>query len=591
MIKRFETISNYKKSDNLSTSKITKKLRKSEDGKTQIDTEKLLRAIEKEKEIAEEKLTIFTLNQKEVKDRKSKRKHLFYFNELGKEATWLADDIKRFMPASVKKNWKGHHHSQFQYSIAFYHEKRDEAYNILSQFWDFEDEQYAWNKKLKELFRNHKTFENFYQKYLEWRIDFFKKISIQLNGFTTNEKRLKQFIKQQNIWTLFYERLYIIDKTEIQKDKLLAKPLVFPRGIFDDNPTYIKGESIADSPEMYAEWYQYSFKDHPFQRFYDFKRDYKDLFEKEHENPSENKYDLTKEEKVNLFIQKHEKKIKKVKTQDLFLKLVTEDVFKKLFNFKHEFQLSDFYLTQKERIEKELNALEQSKRSKGDSSNNIINDNFVWSFPVPYIKGQVNEPSVRIKDIGKFKYFLEESKVKRILEYDPDIKWTKKELENEISLLNGSYEEIRRERLLKSIQSFEKYILNKYDSTINNHPPEFEDSRNRNPNFKLYIANGVLKKSNLVTKEDICWLISISDKDYEKSETYELLNQKSELTQKAFLLIYIRNKFAHNQLPTKYLYLEIKKILGFLRDEKPTHSEFILLFVDEIIKEFKSLMK
>src|SRR5690606_34413955 len=95
------------------------------------------------------------------------------------------------------------------------------------------------------------------------------------------------------------------------------------------------------------------------------------------------------------------KKIREVRTQDLFLKLVTEDVFEKLFKYKQKFSLKDFYLTQKEHIEKERKAIAQSKKSKGDKSDNIINDNFIWSYTVPYIKGQINEPSVKIKDIGR----------------------------------------------------------------------------------------------------------------------------------------------------------------------------------------------
>ena len=514
---------------------------------------------------------------------------MFYFGELGKEATWLANDIKRFMPSSTKENWKGHHHSQLQQSLAFFSEKKNEAFNILKQFWDFNDEQYVWNKTFNQLLINQKTFESFYQKYLEWRKEFFVNLFSQLNGFASKQNLLNRFIEQQHIWTFFHKRLYIIDNIENQKNKLLAKPLVFPRGIFDDKPTYIKGESIDDKPELYADWYKYTYDNHIYQDFYNFEKDYKDLFDKEYRSPKENKYNLTTEQQFNLFKQKHEKKIKEVRTQDLFLKLVTEDIFEKLFNYKQEFSLKDFYLTQQERINKEKVASEQSKRSKGDNSENIVNDNFIWSYTVPYIKGQINEPSVKIKDIGKFKHFLEESKIKRILEYNPERKWTKKELENEISLLNGSYEEIRREHILKTIQSFEKFILVNSNFTNDIHPTEFEDDK-QNPNFKLYIANGVLKKFNLVLADEINWLITRSDNDYEIIKTFEELSQKSELSQKAFLLIYVRNKFAHNQLPTKELFIKIKDLCLF-QEQDITYSEIILNFVKATINEFKMNMK
>lgn len=302
------------------------------------------------------------------------------------------------------------------------------ADTLLKQFWDFENNTYLWNSGIKKALTDSRYFDEMYQKHLENRKGIFEKFIAQLKGFETNNRLLNLFIDQQHIWTIFYRRLYVIDKTEEQKNRLLAKPFVFPRGIFDPKPTYIKGVSVTESPELYADWYQYSYQTHQYQRFYDFERDYEDIYERKEINDRVNKYNLSPEQQFLLFKQKQDKKIKEVRTQDLFLKLVTEDIFEKLFGYKHPLSLKDFYLTQKERLEKEKTAVEQSQRSKGDSSENIIKDNFLWSKTVSFIKGQINEPAVKIKDIGKFKRFLDDVRVQRIFSYDTDRKWTKLEL-------------------------------------------------------------------------------------------------------------------------------------------------------------------
>lgn len=598
LIERHNTISNFKQGDELPTSQITKKLRKSNADKN-IDIDKLISAIREEIAITDNKLLLIEKNRKELKEKKNgepKRKFVFTNKELGQEATWLADDLKRFMPKSSREKWKGHHHSQLQQSLAYFNQKTKEAFTLLKEFWNFGDSSFMWNEGIKQSFNSSKYFDHLYEKYLKNRKEIFNNFLNHVNGFKDNKKLLNQFIKQQHIWNVFYERLYTIDSTKDQIAKLLAHPLVFPRGIFDEKPTYIQGKSVSNNPELYANWYQYSYQPHDFQRFYDYQRDYVELFEGIKDMDKEidkNKYNLSKEQQFNLFKQKQDKQIRQVRTQDLFLRLVVEDIFHKVFGNKQELSLKDFYLTQEERLAKEQKARLQNEREQGNSSDNIIKDNFIWSMTVPFTDGQINEPAVKLKDIGKFKRFLSDEKVKQVFSYDENRSWTKLELEQELELLPNSYEVIRREELFREFQELEQFILQKWEFDGTNHPNELEQKEKKkdkyNPNFKRYIANGILSKFNLTNTQNIEWLNNLNEQIFEEVPISDL-NTRPEIVQKAFLLVLIRNKFAHNQLPKKDYFERIKQLATNENsiDIMESYSTVILKFAKYIINDFKS---
>lgn len=550
LIERYDTIINFDPNEPLPTSKITKKLRKSTN-EIKIDTDKLLRAIESEIRVTNEKLCLIKNNVQELNDRQQKRKFVFTNKELGQEATWLADDIKRFMPKETKENWKGYQHSLLQELLAFYESKPKEAHNFLNTHWNIKDNNYPFNEWLVKAFQNNK-FDRFYREYLSNRVKYFECLKTQISGFKNNRKLLNKFLKQQFVWSIFYKRLYVISTTENQKEQLLLKPLVFPRGIFDEKPTYIKGKNIVESPNLFADWYRFiQDKNQELQKFYLWERDYKELFE-QHKIALEfstNKYDLSEIDKFNLFKRKWDKKIKATIGQDLFLNLMNRKIIKDLYNHDVDLSLSDYYLTQKERIEKQNKALKQSQREKQDKSENIVKDDFIWSMTVSFKTEFIDEPSIKLKDVGKFTRFLNEEKVKRIFEYNTSKKWTKLEIEKELE----NYEKIRREEIFKLFQELEEKILeeNKFDGV--NHPNSF--MQNGNPNFKKYITQGFLIKDKSLKKEDVEWIEGLKDKGskntFESNDTIKELQQKPEKIKQAFMFIYLRNKFAHNQLPIK----------------------------------------
>lgn len=582
LINHFETIKNYDTTQKLSNSQISRKLKKSNNEQS-IDTNKLVKAIKNELEITEQKITLIDNHREELRHTKNKRKYLFTTKELGNEATWLAYDLKRFMPKENRKNLKGYQFSQLQYSLSKFNDNQKEAYNLLKEIWDFDNSKYQWNTWIKDLLTKARTFEYFYTNYLNERKNLLSGLYENISSFTNNKKLLKKSIQQHKLWTFFNERLYKLDTTQNQINKLLTSPLVFPRGIFDEKPTFIKDKKVSDNPELFAEWFRYSYDDkHEFQTFYNLERDYKELFEKQKEINKgiiDNKKELTNDEQFALLKMKQDLKIKKVKTNDLFLKLMVDDIHQKLFGHKPNISLADFYLSQEERIKKDKEAIAQSKREIGDKTENIINDKFIWSKTIPYKTEHIDEPNIKLKDIGKFKHFLQSEKVKTIFEYKLERKWTKQELDDELLIKPTSYEVIRREIILKEIQQFEKFILaknnfNQEDFDKKNHPTELENigkkEDDRHPNFRKYIINGLLKKYNLINEEEYKWLEKVTV----ESITLRELLEKTEITRNAFFIFYIRNKFAHNQLVKKeFMDYFIKETKW---DEKRSYSQCIL---------------
>ena len=565
IVERYNTLINFKAGDEFHKGQIPKNLHKASE-QEKVDVPKLIRAINKEIKITEAKLELITRNNNEVEDRKHKRKYVFTNKELGREATWLADDLKRFMPKESRENWRGHHHSHLQQSLAYYNTHTDEAYKLLREFWDFNKESITWNEAIKNAFTK-KDFETFYMTYLNGRKELLGNFSSQLKGFQTDKKRLNSFLIQQNIWNLFYKRLYVIDTLSTQVNKLLVKPLHFPRGIFDKKPTYIKGKNIEETPECFANWYVNWNAHQDYQQFYHWSRDYKSAYEAS-----------DKQKKEQRFTRMQQSQIIKTQQKDFFLVNMASNIFNKLYGSESkeliDFKLSAIYKTRQERKGEDAKALKQSNRSTGDSAPNIIKSSSAWTITVPYKSTNLYEPNVKLKELGKFKRFLTDEKVQRLWEYFPNKVWIKLELEQELELIPNSYEVIRRDYILKEIQEFEKYILD--------NDPELMD--NKYPNFKNYVVS-YLNKQELVEETEVSWLKQKTENDFDETPI-AILKEKSETIQKAFLLIVVRNKFAHNQLPAKIYYEEISKRVP--NSEKNSVSELYLQFLKQTVLSLKN---
>ena len=395
---------------------------------------------------------------------------------------------------------------------------------------------------------------------------------------TTISKLFNKGVKQQRIWTFFNKRLYTIDTFDNLKAKILAKPLVFDRGVFDDKPTFIKNKQYKDCPESFADWYQYTQNYTDYQAFYDYDRDYGELYELEKKNGG-----LTDKEKFIIRL-KRDRKIKQTQIQDLFLKLIAEDLGKKVFNLSAEksvISLSDIFTSRTERINQQVDAISQSQREKGDHSENKIKESYIWSKTFAYKQGQINEPEVKLKDFGKFRQLVEDARVKTIFSYNPSKEWTKKEIEEELQ----QYELIRREYVFKEIQDFEAYLWEQENTK--GHPNNFE--REGVPNFRKYIVEGVL--GNLLRKHEP--LIQESDKEWLKEveineNNIASLSKQKTFVQKAFFLILLRNKFAHNQLiHVEYWNLLQNRYKPYSEDSFTSVADYLLQVTKNVISDLK----
>ncbi len=570
--------------ERVQTDILPRKFQESTD-KEHFNINKFLKAIQYEIELTQKKRDLIRQNQKEL-DNKT-RKYLFYTNELGKEAVWLANELKRFMPKFARINWKSYHHSNLQRYLALYGEFKDQIRELIESVWNLQQDKMI-GSEIRGLFLENE-FEGFYKGFLKIRLEILLGFEATLNQHWDNERILKK--AKEDFYRIFRERLYRVKPTNIQREELLSKPICLPRGLFDEKPTFKKGFKIEESPDEFADWYKfaYSHRDSEVQSFYTLKRDYKEAFEKyklNDEQALKNKKELSTEKMFELFKMKCDLKIKTIRTQDVFVKLMVEYIFNHLYHQKFSLPLRDYYISKLDRqIIKEA-ANEQSKRTEGAKESNIYDESFIWkkTIPLQLPDGIIIENEVKLKEVGKFRRFTEKNqRIQTLISYE-DYSWSTKDLENELELSKDSYERIRSEYLLKEIQEFECYLLNQHKEEGVEHPSQFEEKKN--PSFKMYLLHGVVKKKYIFTEEESEYFENLRESKLNEEELVDELKSKSQFLQLVVILLLIRNKYAHNQLPHKGVFQLCQELL-FPKEERVTYSKYYLEITKEIIYKLK----
>lgn len=558
LVARYQLISNVSSETEFKNSLLSKKLKKAKDTE-QINFEKLQRAITAEINLTDQKLAQITTNKKEVNDSRHKRKQVFTSKEIGQVATWLTDDLIRFMPKTNKATWKGIHHSHLQKTLAFYDRQKNEAKELINLFWKF-DSNKIWENAINSAFKQD-TFEQFYSNYLLGRKIRLKTILNKLNN-AINDKTPNNI--PQDIWLIFKKKLYTIERLAVQKERLLTHPLVFPRGIFDPKPTFIKGLNILNSPEQFASWYQLAYQKQPLQSFYDLPRDYDSAYSLLGSNEqlalSKNG---TYEPKAQ-FAKRCEMAIRHVQTEDIYTKLMVDKLCQDVFGHPIPLTLADLYVDKTTRQASMAEAWKQKERKKGDDSPNIFRLGSVWDQKVPFKHQQIIENQIPLKDLGKFKRLVYDKKTTQLLAYDPERTWNKLSLENTLYTGETSYEYVRRECVLKTIHTLEKAILRLWKFDGKNHPKELK--RKGHPNFGMYLVK-TMQLLNLADAKAIGGL-----KGWDKIDT------NHEVVRQAYFLTTLRNQFAHNNLPEKHLFDAMKK------DHSDLNSEEISFFLLEVYR-------
>lgn len=552
----------------------------------QIDVKKLLSAIKEDLRVNEEKIKLIDRKEKELKEEKNKnhgikRTCAFKNFELGQEATWLANDIKRFMPKEVLLQWRGRHHTNLQKALAYYDFSKEEARACITCFWNIDEKDY-FSVGIYNAFQSN-TFVEFYKTYLAHRKEIYEGFFHSVESTKDGPKKM-QNRALKDVFYIYKRNSFTIQSLSKQKERLKSALFVLPRGIFDDKPTYVKDKNLKDNPEVFADWYRYA--NNPeieFQSFYDLPRDYTDYFNEQQEERRKRylrKEEIHRKEKdieevKRIYSQQEDMIIKKVKMNDVFMKLIADSLFKMVLKTDLDKSLKDIYLTQEERAKSYAEAFGQSKREQGNSSRNIFNESFLWRSTVSFNKGQLKEDEIIIKNIGKYNNLIADEKVKALFSYDSKKIWTKKELEDELRISNTSYEVIRREQAFKEIQQFEKFLLKHHtqEAFVKDNPnaEAFKELSKDKPNFRTWMELGVETR-------------------------FALSPRKEEIETKVDLLVELRNKFSHNQLPTKSLFDKMNALYLFesvkdkySADEVFTYSTYFQFVIENICKELKAL--
>jgi hypothetical protein len=328
----------------------------------------------------------------------------------------------------------------------------------------------------------------------------------------------------------------------------------------DSKPTVIAGKKFYENKNEFADWFV-AFKEFcDYQKFYDI-----------------TEYPLDTKQKSKTEINKIHTKIYTQKKNDWAAWKMVHFIFKDIF--KQDLQnvaLSELYQSRAERLKNK----EEKKQ------------NFIWNRTIDLqLNEKVKIPKVKLKDIGNFRKHEKDQRVKTFLSYDDITNWmaylpndwqkqyTTKPI-NVIDIQIDEYEKIRQHELLKEVQTLEKEIYNSVTDKeeLLQEIEQKDKTVKKNPNFKKYIVNGLLKQ---IKKMDVDnFKIPQNDSEFDDL-TKDILNSYSDLEQKTTLLVLIRNKFAHNQLPNKEVYEFSQSIL------KKEKNQTYAVFYSELFKKLK----
>jgi hypothetical protein len=234
-------------------------------------------------------------------------------------------------------------------------------------------------------------------------------------------------------------------------------------------------------------------------------------------------------------IYKNEAAIRKTMRNDFYILQMIKEFFKDIIDDDHtmfeDISLKDFYLTKAEKAAIQKKAISQSEREKGDHTKVIYNEDYILNKRTPLVLlGGKIKGEAALKDRGKYKKLSQDQKVKQLTEYF-DKTWSFEEIINEI----GDYDFIRSKVLFNSVHELEKKI---YAKAVRENKQEQLKNKGYH-NFRNYLKYYFINDEH--QKEAFNQIDRSANIQSVREEKFKQL----------FLLIEIRNKFAHNQLIPK----------------------------------------
>lgn len=483
-------------------------------------------------------------------------------SEKGKIAVFISNDMVRFAHPEDREKIKGHQHSEFQKLLSYYNLQKDEVKTFI-------------NNDLGIDLKNH-SIKNihscFYKNNL---IDFYDCYMNKRDAYL--EDLLKKAKSGQISWghfNGFTKRKYINASLEEVKKGLLDSTVNLGRGIFDPTPT-CHSKNNKSAPK--AKWFKYS-NDSDKQLFYSYNRNYPIQEKKDVQPPKKintiginpntesltNQYNnFVKSERGTKFrnqIYKNELQIKRVSREDVFTLIMVNYLFKNVVSKvgnDFELNLNEFFIEKKLKEEIERKALD----GEPDESY-ILNKQLEMTL----LDGKIKDV-IRLKNVGKFNKLQNDQRIHNLCSYDEDKVWKMDELHLELE----SYEFNRSNVIFKLTFDLEKII---YERAKESNALNLLE-KDKNPQFRKYLSYYFISDAALKEKYDAIEI---------RESTLETID--NELLKKLYLLLVIRNKFAHNQLISKMEFTYLNSLYSKGKDE--TYSSFICRSFETITKEILS---
>ncbi|MFC5045769.1 type VI-B CRISPR-associated RNA-guided ribonuclease Cas13b [Aquimarina hainanensis] len=540
-----------------------------------LQTDKLRKDLHREIQLSIEKRNAL----RKTADATSRLKNWLTNTEKGELATWICQDIKRFISKNTRTKWKSTHSRELQAMLSQYDHYQEQIIVILQKDigYSSKNEHPFLEKALKP-----PNLILFADRYLQERISYLRKLDqeelSQLEkaySETPIHKKLKKLKKNSAFWLGFEKRKYVLYVNKEYLAHLQAAPINLSRGLFDDTPT-VTDTNHQHTPK--AAWFEHTLSSlTEVQEFYSYPRTY--YLRAETTSPLSldpkipsiktqiHDQEATPTLKNKLY--KNEGIIRRYNRQDVLIaEMATYLLRSLLYQDFPDISLKDCFLSRAQKKEQNHQALLQRARTPGDTSDNIINQNHLWSqrFRISVLDGRIYG-DFALKDSGKIYRLLRDKRVMTLLQYDHH-PWEYQELLTELE----TYSRNRREIIFREIHRLEEHI---HSCAIGAEDQLLDHKGNQN--FRHYLGY-FLKNKNNINEEGYRQLIT---------------GQKIPLTDdtplgRAELLIHLRNKVAHNQYISPQLMRLVTPALS-AGDKKRHYADQIQYKIRELVAEYREL--
>ncbi|MGB0976428.1 MAG: type VI-B CRISPR-associated RNA-guided ribonuclease Cas13b [Prolixibacteraceae bacterium] len=493
--------------------------------------------------------------------------------EKGLLVTWVAHRMVRWMMPEERNQWKGYHHRELQtllgsYRLDFaqirslYYQKQSNSKAILK---------YSWKADLDNTLSG-SEFRKFYFRFVRFEIDQYRYFLERVNASLTLDDEMFVVVGTKN-----YRPSTYVDYLETLQN---ATPAL-RRGIFDPKPTYVKGKSVREFPNLYADWFVETNKqtEEFFQQFYCKPIDWEYRYR---ESDVEKDKDPLKEElNIKKWIYKEKAKIRKAKSEDqailwmiqyIFHKMNTTDMVVNDENPIDDLTLSDCYLTRSEKENRAQEAKSQSVRKVGDCSDAVYKQTNVFEKIITLN----NNERIKLKDYPSYLTKKRDPLVQTLMSYDNTLSIV--QIEQELYGGVDSYFKVQRDMVWKVIFDLEKTLLERArGSNKNDYPSKFE--KGGYPNFRKMIQASFSNDYN----DNLDHFIESLLRDKIDHTNKELLKSLKPKQKSMILVILLRNKFAHSQLPSLNQKKVLEKLIG--TPKKSTYANWYYKILNNEIKK------